>query len=245
MLIVVPLLVLSFVLMLLHAPRAFATAYDSVGVQWDKVASADGIVAGAAGGFQLLALILPSAGMALTTGRVGAKLGGGAWAWSEGDPLRRSGLATVAAAGVGLAAFTWWPNGDYRPIQPGERGTVTAAVRSIADVPSGRPSLTAARADQLGGAPSERAVLRGTAERNPVAAGRAQPDRGAERDPEATPTPTPTPRQTATPTPTPSPTATATPTATGTPSATPTATPTPTPTPTATVTATPTAAATP
>ncbi|MGH2969045.1 MAG: hypothetical protein ACRDK0_08265, partial [Solirubrobacteraceae bacterium] len=68
---VVPLLLFSFALMLVHAPRAFATAYDSVGVQWDKVAAADGAIPGAAGVLQLAALVLPCAGIALTTGRVG------------------------------------------------------------------------------------------------------------------------------------------------------------------------------
>ena len=114
--------VCSFGLMLLHAPRAFATAYDSLGVQWDKVSAADGLAAGAAGGIQLAMLVLPLPGIALTTARVGGRLGGGAWRWSEGEPVRRTGLATVAAAGLALLAFTWWPNGEYRPIQPGERG---------------------------------------------------------------------------------------------------------------------------
>jgi putative peptide zinc metalloprotease protein len=247
---IVPLLLLSFVLMLLHAPRAFATAYDSVGVQWDKISSADGPLAGAAGVFQLLALVLPCAGMVLTTGRVGTKLGGAAWGWSAGDPLRRSALATVAVAGVGLVAFTWWPNGDYRPIQPGERGTIQGALASIAQIPSGRPALTAVRAQELGGAPSERDVRRGAARRNAVARGEAPAgsgDGGGERvgppTSRATPTASPqsasTPQPSATPSATPSPQATAAPTATATPQATATATPTATPSATPTPTATP------
>ena len=165
--------------MLLHAPRAFATAYDSVGVQLGqgRRRRRDRSRAPPRAGSSCCCCCCPAPGIALTTGRVGSRarrrgLGAGRRA------IRCAGgaLATVArGAGIGLAAFTWWPNGDYRPIQPGERGTVTAAVRSIADVPSGRPSLTAARADQLGGAPSERAVLRGTAERNPVAAAARSP----------------------------------------------------------------------
>ena len=53
--------------------------------------------------------------------------------------MRRAGLATVAAAGLALLAFTWWPNGEYRPIQPGERGTIQGAVASLAEIPTGRP----------------------------------------------------------------------------------------------------------
>jgi hypothetical protein len=214
-------------------------------VQWDKVSAADGLVAGTAGVFQLLALVLPCAGMALTTGRVGTKLGAAAWLWSAGDPLRRSSLATVAVAGAGLLAFTWWPNGDYRPIQPGEKGTVQAGIASLAEIPSGRPSLPPERAEELGGAPSERDVRRGTVRRNRIAAGDVAPERDAqdrERPSDATPTPTPRAEPTATPTPTLESTATPTPTATPAATAAPeaTATPTATPQPTATPTATPT-----
>jgi putative peptide zinc metalloprotease protein len=262
-LIVVPLLVLSFVLMILHAPRAFATAYDSIGVQWDKVSTAGSAVAGIAGALQLAALVLPSAGIALTLARVGRRAGSGAWSWSAGDPVRRGAVATVAAAGVGLAAFTWWPNGDYRPIQPGERGTVTGGLQSIVDIPSGRPALSAPRAQELGGAPSERDVLHGKMKRNPVASGPTEKKQGrapaAGATPTAEPTTTPTAsatprtRATATPTPTPSAaTGNAAPQApaggdaapqppaggTATPAATTTATATPTATPTATATAT-------
>ena len=106
-LLVVPLLVLSLVLMVIHAPRAFATAYDSIGVQWDKVAHAAGMAAAVAGGIQLAVLALPCAGMALTAGRVGRRACAGAWTWSEGDPVRRGGVATVGAAAIGLVVFTW------------------------------------------------------------------------------------------------------------------------------------------
>jgi putative peptide zinc metalloprotease protein len=157
---IVPVLVGSLVLMLLHAPRAFATAYDSFGVQWDRIASATGIVAGAAGVVQLATLVLPCAGMVLTSGRIGGRVCGSAWRWSEGEPLRRGVLGIGTAATVGLAAFIWWPNGDYRPIQPTERGTLRGAVSSITAVPTGRPSLTVQRQRELGGAPSERERLR-------------------------------------------------------------------------------------
>jgi putative peptide zinc metalloprotease protein len=256
---VVPLLALSFVLMILHAPRAFATAYDSLGVQWDKVAHAGGLAAGVAGALQLGVLVLPCAGMVLTAGRVGGRVGRGAWSWSAGSPARRSAVTAVAAAGIGLAAFTWWPNGDYRPIQPGEKGTIQGALASLAAIPTGRPGLPAQRERELGGAPSERDVRAGRAVRNPVAepdpARRAQAGgtrapgpsapgggtgTGAQPSASATPAAAATPQSrgssapvgTATPAPTATPVATATPepTATATPSATPALTPTATPT---------------
>src|SRR5919202_6180329 len=153
---IVPVLALSFVLMIVHAPRAFATAYDSAGVQWDKIAAAPGFAAAATGVVQLALLVLPCIGMLLTGGRVGGRMCRSAWCWSEGEPLRRGVPGVGAAGAVGLAAFVWWPNGDYRPIQPTERGTIQAAVRDLRALPTGRPSLTVSRQRELGGAPFER-----------------------------------------------------------------------------------------
>jgi putative peptide zinc metalloprotease protein len=157
---IVPVLILVTVMMVLHAPRAFATAYDSFGVQWDRVAGASGLVAGAAGAVQLATLVLPCLGMVLTSGRVGRRVCGSAWRWSEGEPVRRGVLGAGGLAAAGMAAFIWWPNGEYRPIQPTERGTVQAAVRSLSAVPTGRPALTPQRERELGGAPTERARRR-------------------------------------------------------------------------------------
>jgi putative peptide zinc metalloprotease protein len=153
---IVPVLVLSTVLMIAHAPRAFATAYDSAGVQWDRIAAAPGPTAATAGVVQLALLVLPCLGMVMTSGRVGGRVCRSAWCWSEGEPLRRGvlGVSTIAAAGA--AAFIWWPNGEYRPIQPTERGTIQAAVHDLRALPTGRPALTPQRERQLGGAPTER-----------------------------------------------------------------------------------------
>jgi putative peptide zinc metalloprotease protein len=153
---IVPVLILSFVLMIVHAPRAFATAYDSAGVQWDKIAAAPGMAAAATGVVQLALLVLPCMGMVLTSGRVGGRVCRSAWCWSEGEPLRRGVLGIGAIGAIGLSAFVWWPNGDYRPIQPTERGTVQAAVRDLRALPTGRPALTVQRQRDLGGAPFER-----------------------------------------------------------------------------------------
>ena len=255
---VVPLLVLSLLMALLHAPRMLATASDSLGVQYDKVSAAvsDGAALSmASGSLQLLMLALPAAGMALTLTRVGSRAGQGAWSWSASRPERRAGVVSLAAAGIALAVFTWWPNGDYRPIQPGERGTIQSGLRSVAAVPSGRPSLTPEREGELGGAPTARELGgdRRLDEKPPATerTGRVralremEPTKRERRDA----TPTATPEASATPGATAEPGVTATPTtvapgsiATPTPTVTPDATPTPQPTPTATEvpTATPT-----
>ncbi len=151
----IPVLLVALVLMLISAPRVFATAYDSIGVQYDKVGV--GLDDGkgfsvAAAVLQLVAITLPCLGMIFTSGRLGSRVGKGAWGWSEGDPLRRGMVVATAAGLIGLAAFTWWPNGEYRPIQPGEKGTVQGGLKAVKDVPSGRPSLTPERRQELGGA---------------------------------------------------------------------------------------------
>lgn len=155
----IPVLVLVFGLMLLHAPRVLATAYDSLGLRWDKVSAAFGdgsIGLGFGNLLQCAALVIPALGMVVSGGRVGKRMGTAAWSWSDGAPVRRAAVVLGSGAAIGLAAFTWWPNGEYRPIQPGERGTFASAVSSISAVPSGRPSLTPQRQLELNGAPTQR-----------------------------------------------------------------------------------------
>jgi putative peptide zinc metalloprotease protein len=163
MVLLVPILLFAIVMMLLHAPRLFATAYDSFGVRWDQASHAfsDGHVATGLGGvLQMAALGMPALGIVTTTGRIGKRIGSGAWSWSDGEPIRRGSLVLGTVAAAVLAAFIWWPNGDYRPIQPEERGTLSGAVQSIAAIPTGRPALTAQRSTELHGAGFRRDRLR-------------------------------------------------------------------------------------
>jgi len=97
---VVPVLLASLGLMVIHAPRVFATAYDSVGVQWDRLTHAHGFAAGTIGAVQIAMLVLPCAGMVLTSGRVARRAGAAAWTWSDGEPSRRAGLGVFVAAGL-------------------------------------------------------------------------------------------------------------------------------------------------
>src|SRR5215210_3042470 len=69
----------------------------------------------------------------------------------------RFGQPALALAAVSLAAgaaFTLWPNGEYRPIQPGERGTVADIAQGVTKLATGRPALTPEREAELGGAPA-------------------------------------------------------------------------------------------
>jgi putative peptide zinc metalloprotease protein len=172
LLVLVPAIAFMFITMLMHAPRVFATGWDSFWVQWDRVGPAfdHGQTPRALlSVFQMIVLVLPAAGLVYTTARVVGQFGTTGWKWSSGSPLRRGLLVTGMAAALCATAFLWWPNGTYKPIQPGERGTVLSAVKSLRDLPSGRAALPPQRERQLGGAPTERRLYEQGRERSPAA----------------------------------------------------------------------------
>lgn len=155
----VPTLLGLLVMLVLTAPRIFATAYDSFGLQIDRVgdAIADGAVALAAlGVLQVITLVLPCLALVLTASRIGRRAVGGLFGWASGS-TPRTALATAATLAVaGLAAWTWWPNGDYEPIRPGERGTLAEVATSVTSIPSGRPAWTPQREREHGTEPTVR-----------------------------------------------------------------------------------------
>jgi putative peptide zinc metalloprotease protein len=161
--VLVPVIAFIFLMMLINAPRVFATGWDSFWLHWDRVGpdfSAGQAGRGVMSVLQMVVLVLPAAGIVYSTGRVGHRAGSFGWRWSDGSPRRRTALLAGTAAAIALATFLLWPNGAYRPIQPWEKGTLLGAVRQIKDVPSGRPSLTLEREQELGGAPTERELQR-------------------------------------------------------------------------------------
>ena len=202
---VVPLLLLMFGLMLINAPRIISTAWDSFFVQYHKVQhafSGGSSLTGAIGILQMLILLLPVLGIAATVWMVFRRVTGAVWSRTDGKPGVRSAYALVTAAAVAFLGYVWWPNGDYRPIQRGERGTLAGAVQELRQVPSGRPSLTRQRADQLHGAGFQSSVNTQTTTPRPT--GRQQPRTTTVNTPTltgetttTTPTPVPT-TQTAT-----------------------------------------------
>jgi putative peptide zinc metalloprotease protein len=150
----IPILLFIFGIMVFNAPRIFATAWDSFFLHLDKLQSAS-VLGGIGEGVQMAMLALPAAGIAASFGRGGKHMLAGAWDWSADSPLRRA-LVVLSTAGLtGLLVFVWWPNGEYRPVQPGEKGTLIGAFRQFSELGSGRPGLTSARQKELGGAPFE------------------------------------------------------------------------------------------
>jgi putative peptide zinc metalloprotease protein len=174
---VIPALGLLIATIVLSAPRTFATAYDSFWLQLDRFDGANGFAELGVGAFRIAALVLPLAAMSLSVSRT-TRLGlRGIGRWSSGSVVRRTVAFAGVAAVAGAIAFVWWPNGDYEPIRPGERGTIGEVVRAVPQLPSGRPSFTPERAAEFGSIPTAREV------------GAAQLRRGEPVDPLAAPEP--------------------------------------------------------
>ncbi len=155
----IPILTFVFGFMLISLPRLFATTFDSFFVQTDRIS--DALANGKtlvviAGGFQVIALLLPITGISLTLVRTGKRLAGGAWNWSSDSLVRRTLVVLVAGSTLAVSAFVLWPNGEYKPIQPGEKGTVTGGVEALKHIETGRPSLTEEREEELGPIVTER-----------------------------------------------------------------------------------------
>ena len=151
----IPILLFVFGLLIFNLPRMFATAWDSLFVQLEKISGGSGLDV-VAGVIQTIALVLPLAGITYTLTRLVLRIGGGAWSWSEGAPLRRGLVVVSAAAIASVGGYVLLPNGDYRPIQPGERGTLQGGLAQYAHLTSGRPGLAEEREEELGGAPARR-----------------------------------------------------------------------------------------
>ncbi|HET6869310.1 MAG TPA: hypothetical protein VFH80_25595 [Solirubrobacteraceae bacterium] len=137
----VPTLLLLFAWMLIATPRMVATLYRAFAMQLNGIDQA-GPAEMAADAVRTLMLVLQLGAMALSLSLVGRMAGRALLRWSRGSVPRTAALALGTAALVGAAAFIWWPEGDYRPIQPDERGTVQDGLNSLANL-AGRTGLIA------------------------------------------------------------------------------------------------------
>jgi putative peptide zinc metalloprotease protein len=143
-LLVIPLLAFQVGMILLHAPRMFATAADSLATQADAVSKAidaKNWLPAVGGVAQSLILVLPLLGLVLTFLRLGGRMSKKALTVTEGRPVSRVALGLVAVAAIGGLAYTWLPDGDYKPIRKGEKGTLTEGVAALEHIASGHPSL--------------------------------------------------------------------------------------------------------
>ncbi|MEU6155838.1 hypothetical protein ABZ816_38250 [Actinosynnema sp. NPDC047251] len=138
-LIVVPLLLFSTALLVLAFPRVVGTAWQSAGEQWRSASAAlgDGDVALVlVRVLSVAAIALPVLGIGLLLIRLAQRLATRAWKSSDGKPGRRALVVLCGLAVIAGLLWAWWPEPDrYRPIQPGERGTVTDVVPAVASGP--------------------------------------------------------------------------------------------------------------
>ena len=148
LIVLVPALTFLVVSMVMGMPRMLATTYDSLGLQLDRLRDASGPDEMALGGFQILALVMPVAAMAVSLGRSGKRAGIGMVRWSSASTPRAALAATGTVAVLAASAYVLWPNGDYEPIRPGERGTLVEAAKSLPNAAGGRPSFTPERAEK-------------------------------------------------------------------------------------------------
>jgi putative peptide zinc metalloprotease protein len=148
----VPLVLLLLTWLIIGVPRILATVVDSLGVHTDGIGEAVATAAWAQavlGVLKVTALMLPVAAIGLTFGRLGRAVVRGMSSWAGRSTSRRIVALTGTAAIAALALGTWWPNGDYETLRPGDRGTIGDGIRGFDEIPAVRAAFTPAQAAQF------------------------------------------------------------------------------------------------
>lgn len=214
-LVFVPFLAFNVALILTHAPRIFATGWDSFLQKFDTTQTAFGdgqALSGTAGVLQMVTLALPALGIAYSFGRTIIRTSGGLWKRTDGKPLARSGSLLLIVGGLAGLAYLWWPDGDYKPIQPGERWTVQEAVVNFSETAQGEPAFAEVPADITEDETRDDSNTDPVTDQEPDVEASVTPDRiEDEASPEPTSEPTSEPSPDVTAEPSPEPTVTSSP----------------------------------
>jgi putative peptide zinc metalloprotease protein len=128
-LVVVPLLAALLVFVVVVLPRIVATAWDSLGLQWDAFESAwadADVSALTVASLSMLMISLPVVGIVYLLARVGRRTALQAWRATSGRPPLRVGAVLGAATLLATVAWTWAPDVQYRPIEPSERWSLSS-----------------------------------------------------------------------------------------------------------------------
>jgi putative peptide zinc metalloprotease protein len=140
-LVTVPMMALMLLALIAAVPRLIGTAGAAVRQDAASVAEAwgGGTPLDVAGHLlQLLGVVLPLLACAVMLGRLGLRWFRGLSVWSRGSASKRAAAAALSALLVTGLSWAWWPHpGDYRPIEPGERGTLTALLDPMDTTPIG------------------------------------------------------------------------------------------------------------
>lgn len=214
-LVLLPVLGAELVLILVHLPRIYGTGaatmrHLAAAADWSSFGLPTVTAA-----LQIALLALPLVGIALMLGRAGRGLFRTTARATAGRPVARGLAAAVALVAIGVLAYSWLPPRNYRPIGPGEHGTLFDSVATggrlltggsvVDDRPAGTtPTPQPTYAPSPTSVPSGPASLSPGATAPPSASATPSPT-AASTSPTPTPTPTPTPSDTATPSPSPTP----------------------------------------
>ncbi|QZY30445.1 hypothetical protein [Nocardioides coralli] len=134
-LLVVPLLLLALTGIVLTLPRILGTAWARLGEEQDllaQAADAGDLLQLSARVLTMVAITLPVAAVVYMLARLGRQISLATWRATAERPLRRTVAVITALALLALLVWAWWPRTDtYRPIEPGERGTITDLVQPV------------------------------------------------------------------------------------------------------------------
>jgi putative peptide zinc metalloprotease protein len=145
-LVVVPMLAALLVFIVIVLPRIVATAWDSLGLQWDAFESgwADADVSALTVALlSMLMICLPVVGIAYLLAHVVRRTALRVWRVTNERPPLRVGAALATAILLTAVAWTWSPDGQYRPIEPSERWSLSNGPR-LAGAPNAAPKPAAA-----------------------------------------------------------------------------------------------------
>ena len=126
-LMVAPLLALMLTGMVIAFPRVAATAWQSLGLQWEGFlldSAANDLAGTLMRVLSMAAITIPVLSMAYLAWRIGRRTTRRVWTVTEGRPVMRGLAVLVAAAMLAGLATQWWPDGQYRPIEATDRGAV-------------------------------------------------------------------------------------------------------------------------
>ena len=153
-LLVVPLVLMTVLVIIVTLPRIVASASHSLTVQWTLLADGWGHGEWADVGTKIIDLVaaaLPVLGVCYFLVRLVRQVVGGTLRRTKGKPGKRAVAAVTAVAVIIGLVFVWWPRGDYRPIQPNERGVIQQAMGAPGAL---RSDFTGPRSAALPAAPS-------------------------------------------------------------------------------------------
>ena len=129
-LLVVPLMLLTALVTIITLPRILATAGHSFAEHWTllTVYWQQGEWSGVGAKIlALIAVVIPVFGVSYIVLRMVKQIVKGTLRRTEGKPMRRAGAVVLGAAIVAGLVWVWWPHGNYRVIQPYERGVLQQA----------------------------------------------------------------------------------------------------------------------